>query len=247
MLSASSAEQERRGPYLLFILAVSIFAILALAARSFLTISPESEAILEYADWVVCLLFLFDFVVSVARAENRWRYLLRWGWIDLLSSIPAIDALRWGRAARILRVLRVLRGLRASKVIAELILNRRAESALLAALLLSFLFVVTAAASILYVETDPTSNIRTAEDAAWWAISTITTVGFGDRYPVTSEGRLIAVLLMSAGVGLLGTLSGFIAAWFLRPPHRHSRDAYVSRSTNRSRLLHEVSNDGSSE
>ena len=51
----------------------------------------------------------------------------------------------------------------------------------------------------------------------WWSISTMTTVGYGDRFPTTSEGRLIAVLLMAAGVGLFGTLSGLVAGWFLSP------------------------------
>ena len=59
------------------------------------------------------------------------------------------------------------------------------------------------------------SNIKTAEDAIWWAWVTITTVGYGDKYPVTTEGRIIASFLMTAGVGLFGTFTGFIASWFL--------------------------------
>ncbi len=64
-------------------------------------------------------------------------------------------------------------------------------------------------------EGEPHSNIRTAEDAIWWSITTITTVGYGDKYPVTTEGRLIAALLMGAGVGLFGVLSGLLASWFM--------------------------------
>lgn len=62
------------------------------------------------------------------------------------------------------------------------------------------------------METAPESNIKTAEDAIWWAFVTITTVGYGDRFPVTTEGRIIAALLMTAGVGLFGTFTGFIAS-----------------------------------
>jgi voltage-gated potassium channel len=51
----------------------------------------------------------------------------------------------------------------------------------------------------------------------WWAVSTMTTVGYGDRYPVTSEGRVVAAFLMAAGVGLFGTMSGLVAAWFMSP------------------------------
>lgn len=55
----------------------------------------------------------------------------------------------------------------------------------------------------------------TAGDALWWAVATITTVGYDDRYPITGEGGLVALILMSAGVGLFGTFSAFLAAWFL--------------------------------
>src|SRR6185503_19606655 len=64
-------------------------------------------------------------------------------------------------------------------------------------------------------EREPESNIKTAEDAVWWSVTTITTVGYGDKYPVTSEGRAIAMVLMLAGVGLFGTLSGLVASFFL--------------------------------
>ena len=200
----------------------------------------EAKTLLDYADWAVCVLFLVDFAISFVRAERRWSYFVRWGWIDLLSSLPAVDVLRWGRAARVLRILRVLRGLRASKILAQFILDRRGESALLAACLLSFLLVVTGAVSILQLEDDPSSNIRGAEDAAWWAVSTITTVGYGDRYPVTSAGRLVAVLLMTGGVALFGTISGLVAAWFLRAPRPAGADPELARLTAEVRALREL-------
>jgi voltage-gated potassium channel len=140
---------------------------------------------------------------------------MTWGWLDLVSSIPMIDGTRWGRAARIVRVLRVLRGLRATKLLAGLVLRRRGESAFLAVSLVALLLIVFCSIAVLHFETDPESNIKTAEDALWWAFATITTVGYGDCYPVTWEGRLIATILMCAGVGLFGTFSGFLAAWFI--------------------------------
>jgi voltage-gated potassium channel len=79
------------------------------------------------------------------------------------------------------------------------------------------LLVVIRSLSMLQFENADNSNIRTAEDALWWAMATVTTVGYGDRYPVTTEGRAVAVVLMCAGVGLFGTFSGFLAAWFLAP------------------------------
>ena len=126
-----------------------------------------------------------------------------------------VDVVRWGRAARVVRVFRVLRGLRATKIAAGLVLQRRAENTILAASLVALLLIVFCSVAVLHFEVDPESNIKTAEDAIWWAFATITTVGYGDRYPVTSEGRFVAAILMTAGVGLFGTFSGFLAAWFI--------------------------------
>ena len=63
---------------------------------------------------------------------------------------------------------------------------------------------------------NPDANIKTAEDALWWSYVTITTVGNGDRFPVTTGGRIIGTLLMTAGVGLFGTFTAFVSSWFLK-------------------------------
>lgn len=216
-MDTSQAESRSVSPYQLFMLVLCLYALLALAMHSFLALGEETRRLLEWTDNVVCLLFLLDFVVSFVRAERRWHYLVTWGWVDLLSSIPTVDPLRWGRAARILRIFRVLRGVRATKLIATFLLNRRAESTALSAALISLLLLVFSSIAILQFENIPEANIHGAGDALWWAFVTMTTVGYGDRFPVTVEGRIIGGLLMTAGVGLLGTLSGFVAAWFLTP------------------------------
>jgi voltage-gated potassium channel len=203
--------------YQLFMLVLCLYALGALAAQTALHLEPDTRGVLDYADYAVCSLFLVDFLVNLLRAPNRWRYFTTWGWIDLLSSLPEIDALRFGRAARIFRVFRVLRGLRATKVLASLVLRRRGESTFLAASLVAMLLIIFCSIGVLHFEDEPESNIKTAEDAVWWAFATVTTVGYGDHYPVTSEGRFIAAILMCAGVGLFGTFSGFLAAWFIGP------------------------------
>jgi voltage-gated potassium channel len=217
-------DREHHIPYLIFMLILSIYAVVALAVSTFVKLSPDTHTILGYADTLVCTMFLVDFLFSLVRARNRGRYLVTWGWLDLLSSIPAVNALRWGRGARILRIFRVLRGIRATKIVSEFILYRRAHSAFLAALLVSLLLVGFSASAVLQFESGPEANIRTPEDAIWWAVVTITTVGYGDKYPLSTEGRLIAGLLMTAGVGLFGTFSGFVAAWFLEAPGHTSAE-----------------------
>ena len=85
------------------------------------------------------------------------------------------------------------------------------------AVIVAIMLVLFSSIAILEVENAPNSNIKTAEDALWWAYVTITTVGYGDLYPVTTKGRLIALVLMTAGVGLFGVFTGYLASWFVEP------------------------------
>src|SRR5690349_18141696 len=137
-MSRPSARNVSSG-YQLFMLALCLYSLAILAFQASRPTNPSTVVILEYADFVVCLIFIADFVLSLMRAQDKWRYLRTWGWLDLLSSIPTIDIVRWGRAARVLRIFRVLRGLRATKLLAGLIREKRAQNAMLAASLVAFM------------------------------------------------------------------------------------------------------------
>jgi voltage-gated potassium channel len=218
------------GAYLLFMLAVSVFALLILGSEVALDLSPDSREILNYADDALCGLFFMDFVLSLWRAENRWRYFMQWGWLDLLSSVPSVDILRSARLARILRIFRVLRAVRAAKILADVVIRHRAKNVLMAAGFIALLLIVFASIGMLHVETAPDANIKTPEDAVWWAIETITTVGYGDRFPVTPEGRVLAAVLMVCGVGLIGIFTGFVAYWFMRPSEARKDELILAMS-----------------
>jgi voltage-gated potassium channel len=232
-----SPEQENGSPpYQVFMLALCIYVLTALAFEAVLKPDEQTRRLLAYADTALCAIFLADFGWSLYSAKNRLRYLLTWGWVDLLSSIPTLDLARWGRAARAARLIRLLRGIRATKTLVDVALQKRAQSAIVAAALVSLLLVLAASISILQMESAPESNIKTAEDALWWAITTITTVGYGDRYPTTSEGRVVGAALMVAGVGLFGMLSGFLASWFVQPEVAHEEGEITALRSEVSRL-----------
>lgn len=206
--------------YLLFTLILSVIAIIALAAEVVIRPSAEVRSILRYTDLAICLLFFADFLIQLYQAESRLKYLGTWGWLDLLSSVPLVGVFRFGRLPRVVRIFRVLRGIKSARILTAMILGRRAQSAFLAAVLVSIVLFTMGAISVLHFEDTPEANIKSPEDAMWWAVVTLTTVGYGDRYPVTGEGRVVAAVLMIAGVGLFGTLSGFVASWFLAPVQR---------------------------
>ena len=149
----------------------------------------------------------------------------------MASSIPSgalpIRMLRLGRVARIVRVLRILRGVRATRTVTSFILTKRAQSTFLAAALLSILFVFLGSIAILQIEKVPGANISTPTDALWWAFETVTSVDYGDRYPVTGEGRLVAGLLVIVGAALFGTLAGSAAMWFLAPSQEQEKKEFA--------------------
>jgi voltage-gated potassium channel len=215
--STKSSAFSAFSAYQFFILSISLWAVMSIGAGMLFTLSPETQLILHFADIVACGIFFLDFLVTFRQAEDKLRYLYTWGWIDLISSIPAIGPLRFGRIGRVARILRVMRAIRSVRIIALHVTSRRAQGAFLAAVLVTLIVLTIASIVILQVETAPGSTIKTAQDAMWWAISTLTTVGSSDVYPFTPEGRLIGAFVMAAGVGVFGVLSGVAASWFLSP------------------------------
>jgi len=198
----------------LIILLLSGALLTSLLVTSIVEVPPEANRLLQWFDTIVCLFFGLDFALRFQRAKNKVQF-MKWGWIDLIASIPNVDFLRIGRLARVLRIIQVIRGVRAIHRLTYLFLRRRFQNTVVSVLVTVTLLTIFSSTAILMVEAGPNANIQTASDAVWWSVTTITTVGYGDRYPVTTEGRIIASILMCAGVGLFGTLSGIIASYFL--------------------------------
>ncbi|MFB3918345.1 MAG: ion transporter [Terriglobales bacterium] len=206
--------EERIGPFQLLLVALSIYVLAALAVEKLVSLSPEMQRVLQWTDTAICVVFICDFFVRLFRASDK-REFLRWGWIDLASSIPMLDAFRWGRLVRVARVIRVLRSIRSARVLVRFVFQTRAKGALASAVFAATVLATFSSITILHVENDPQSNIKTAEDAIWWSITTLTTVGNSDRFPVTLEGRAIAILLMFTGTALFGVFTAYVASWFV--------------------------------
>jgi len=198
------------------VLVLSVYVLGAMLAEYVLPVDDDMRHLLNRIDFFVCMVFLADFCARFYKAESKLRF-MKWGWIDLLSSIPNVDPLRWGRLARIFRIIRVLRALGSTRRIVAFLYRRRMSGLFGTALLVTFLLLVFSSIAILALEDEEGSNIKTPSDAIWWAFTTITTVGYGDRFPVTTEGRIVAVILMVAGISLFGVFTGLFAKMFMEP------------------------------
>jgi voltage-gated potassium channel len=161
-------------------------------------------------------LFL-DFLYRLFSAESKTGYFFRhFGWADLLASVP-VAQLKILRVFRLLRVYRLLKEYGAKNVLRSLVADR-AGSALWTLLFVAILVLEFGSLEMLNLEAKAAgANITTASDAIWYVIVTISTVGYGDQYPVTNPGRLMGAIIIVIGVGIFGTLTGYLANAFLSP------------------------------
>lgn len=201
--------------YELFALAMAVLQVVNSVLWLALRQQREGKVVLLISAFI-CLYFLADCLYRTVRFRDRRRFMAPLhGWLLWLGSLPApflaILRLIWFRLA--IHTLR--RGDYAT--IVDVVVEKRAQSTLLAILLAATVVLETAAVLILGAESRSTeANILTASDAVWWTIVTTATVGYGDRYPVTNAGRVIGVFVMIVGVALFGVLTSYLAQWFMR-------------------------------
>jgi len=207
--------QQKIGALNFAVLVFSIVALIALIADSFFTLPSEISLIVEYLDLIISVFFLLEFFYRLYKAEDKIKF-LKWGWIDFISSIPMVGYLRAGRIFRLIRLFRIIRSFRAISGLFTNLFDNKIKSISYSIAILAILLLVFSSISILIFENAPNSNIKTAEDAIWWSYCTITTVGYGDKYPVTIEGRIIAMILMTFGVGLFSTMTAYISSTFIQ-------------------------------
>lgn len=184
-----------------------VAAVAFLAAYAWQVIADLTGPWLEVTDWVInatWAIFLIDYLVNLALAKPRWRWFYRHLFDLAVVALPLLRPLRLLRVVMVLRVFHRLGG--------SMIRGRIAVYAAGSALLLLFM----GALAILDVERHaPGTKIHNFGDAMWWAVTTITTVGYGDLYPVTVAGRLVAVGIMIGGVALIGVITATLASWIV--------------------------------
>ena len=173
------------------------------------------EAALDVVDWCIWAAFAVEYVVRLALTPDRRRFVRR-EWPDLVIVVlPFLRPLRVVRSARALRLLRLARaGAALSEVTQEarrLLVRHHLHHALLGI----GVVVVGAAALGFAVEEGSGGSIDSFGDALWWSVTTVTTVGYGDTYPVTPAGRGIGAFLMVTGITLFGVLTANLAAYFI--------------------------------
>lgn len=214
---------EDRGPtaYDLFMSATAVVAIGVLIWQWTLQDDNEIKSLLIVFDYGFCALFFVDFLHNLVTAPNKVRYMCTWGIFDLLSCIPIASHLRLARFAGLFRTIRIIRSIR---ILVKVYKRDKAASAVSGFMMVGIAAIIGVSATVLHVERHhPDATIVTGQDAAWWSVVTVATVGYGDLVPVTPTGRVLAVVLMIVGIGLFATFAGAIANVFVRQVQRSTR------------------------
>lgn len=206
----------RNPSYEIFMGLLSILSIINLVLLIVLN-DQTLGAVLDLVNIVLIIFFAMDFLVRFFTAPSKKQYFFKeYGWADLLSSLP-FSQTNILRLFRLIKVYRLLRdyGL---KQIGRALITDRADSALFTLLFVSILMLEFGSLGMLAIEAPAQgANIVDANDALWYMVVTMSTVGYGDQYPVTTAGRVLGAVVILIGVGIFGTLTGYLANFFLAP------------------------------
>ncbi len=230
--AAIDAAEERAGlknpGYEIFIAALSVLSIVNLVLV-FVIQDQDLDYVLAIMNVPITIIFLIDFLYRLKSAPSKSNYFWRnWGWADLLASLP-FQQTKILRLFRLVKVYRLLQDYGTRNIIRSLIKDK-AGSALLSLLFIAILVLEFGSLLMLRLEANVEgANITTASDAIWYIIVTMSTVGYGDQFPITNPGRVLGTVIIVVGVGIFGTLTGYLANLFLSPraqgegAHRRSR------------------------
>jgi voltage-gated potassium channel len=185
---------------------MAIIGLVYLAAYSLQVVYSSDVTLvegLEVVSQVIWFVFAIDVFIRLIGTDNFLKF-LRGSWLELLAlAIPFV------RILRVFRVVLALRGIRG------FVTNRASEAGSYIVMLVPLTWFAGGIAVLDAESTNPDSSITNLREALWWSLATITTVGYGDKYPTTFEGQLVAAVLMLAGIALFSAGAGIFASWVL--------------------------------
>jgi len=211
----TSGTRLRHPAWQICVLVLSVFALISISIETLFVKDQEIRKILIFIDLFVCAVFFADFLVLFFTAHSKKHYMMRWGWVDLISSMPLVDPLRWGRLARVVRIISIFRAVKSASVIGRSVSVSPFETLSVMVFIIVFLSFSISAGLILGFERGYNSALSSSSDALWWSFLSIMNAKAGFQNPVSPEGVLSTVYLNKIGLLLFAYVNGSIVAWLL--------------------------------
>jgi voltage-gated potassium channel len=229
MAQANTTPRPKSNSYTIFIFVLTIISLVVMVVMLLPGLNDETVKVLSFYDNLICVIFLIDFFNNLRNSRKKSDYFIKdRGWLDLLGSIPSLGLfanagkfaglLRLARLSRLARIMRLMRGGGKEALIKDVLANRSRYTGFIT-VLMTIIILTTCSVLVLQFESkSPDANIKTGWDALWYAVVTITTVGYGDYYPKTVLGRLAGIFIMFAGVGIIGVLASILSSILVGSP-----------------------------
>lgn len=207
--------------------ALIIFSVVTFSLETLPELDIKTSRLLDYCEYVIITIFTAEYFYRIKKSEKKLKFIISpYGLIDLFAILPfflsfAID-LRSLRAIRLLRLVRLLKLARYNSAFYRLyqaLIDSRHE--LVVSISILVIAIYLSAFGIYYFEHSAQSEkFRSIFDAMWWSVATVTTVGYGDLYPITLGGRLFTFFVMLASLGLVAVPTGIFATALLSVKNR---------------------------
>ncbi|MFA6072558.1 MAG: ion channel [Candidatus Woesearchaeota archaeon] len=194
---------------------ISLIYMVFLIAELYFKPTITNIAFTILVDTAVCIVFLFEFFYFLFRAKNKWSY-TKINFLDFLASLPFLLIFGFFSKLAILNIFKMIRGLKSILKIYEFI-GKNKVTPLKKIIIIFVLLIIYFSMSIIYFERQTNPNLNSFEDGLWWAVTTVTTVGYGDSIPITGLGKFVAILLMIIGVGITSAFGAVLVSFLLKP------------------------------
>jgi voltage-gated potassium channel len=215
VLPPRAVEVRRRFEIPVLIAALAVVPVIFIESTSS---APSLIQTAYWANWAIWAAFLVEYIAVMSVTDRRWAYTKR-AWLDVLVivvSFPALPAfLASTRLLRLTRLTRVLRLLRLLRLAAVMTRGSRAAGAIFRTRGIGYVAVITLLVALGIGGTFSILEGTPMMDGLWWSLVTVTTVGYGDMFPVTPGGRIAATFLMILGIGLVAYITAAVAAHFV--------------------------------
>lgn len=194
--------------------ALAVLFLIAFSIPAFVTdLTEQARSAIEIIQWVCWLAFALDLILGLATSRDKKEYLLKHP-LEIASVL-----LPFLRPLRLMRVISF-----GSLALQKIAMGKQFAITVKVAVTAVFVSYIAAVQITISERSVEGSNIKTFGDGLWWAVTTVTTVGYGDRFPTTTEGRILAVMLMLVGISLVGVITASVASWFVRLSQEESKN-----------------------